>query len=77
VEDVSYYLGNSCDNMGDSLRTGCNNNKCPRLVALVTADAEEDDDSWSVRIEELGGQSTGLSYSGKDTGSTATRASGY
>lgn len=44
VAYVSYYLGSSCDNLGNSLRSGCNNNKYPGLVALVTAGAEEGDD---------------------------------
>jgi hypothetical protein len=53
VENVSYYLGNSCHNLGGSVRAGCNNNRCPGLLALVTADVEEDDDLWPGRIEEV------------------------
>jgi hypothetical protein len=42
VADVSYYAGNSCDNLIDSLGSGCSNNRSVGIVALVTADAEED-----------------------------------
>jgi len=44
VAHVSYYAGNSCDNLIDSLRSGRNNNRPLDMVALVTADAEEDDE---------------------------------
>lgn len=44
VEDVSYHPRNSCDNLGGSLRSGCNSNRSLDVVALVTADAEEDDE---------------------------------
>ena len=49
MADVSYYPGNSCDNLGDSVRGGHNDNRYPGLVALVTADAEEDGGLWLVR----------------------------
>jgi hypothetical protein len=44
VADVSYYPGNSCDNLVDSIRSGCNN--IPALVVrvLVSDDAERDED---------------------------------
>jgi len=49
VADVTYYPGNSGDNLGGSLRNGCNSNNFPGLVALVTTDAEEQGDLWPVR----------------------------
>jgi hypothetical protein len=60
VADVSCYSGNSCDNLGDSLRSGCDNNGYPGLAALVIAYVEEDDDSWLGRIEKLDSQSAGI-----------------
>ncbi len=53
VEDVSYHPRNSCDNLGGSLRSGCNSNNFPGLVALVTTDAEEQGDLWPVRTESV------------------------
>ena len=40
MADVSYYTGNSCDNLVGSLRSGCNSNRSVDVVALVTVDAE-------------------------------------
>jgi hypothetical protein len=43
VAHVSYYAGDSCHNLIDSLGSRCGNNRYVDLVALVTADTEEDD----------------------------------
>jgi hypothetical protein len=51
VADVSYYPGNSCGNLVDSIRSGCNN--FPTLVAFVSADAEGDDGLSLVRTQEV------------------------
>jgi hypothetical protein len=58
VTDVSHYPRNSWDNLVDSICSECNNIRT--LVVLVSADAEEDDDSWLRRIEKFGSQSTGI-----------------
>jgi hypothetical protein len=52
VADVSYYPGNSCDSLVDSLRSGCNN--IPALVVrlLVSGDAEGDDDLSLLRTQK-------------------------
>jgi len=52
VAYFSYYLGNSCDNLGDSLRHGCNNNRYLGLVALVTSHTEEYNDHGLARTDE-------------------------
>ncbi len=44
VEDVSYYHGNSCDNLIDSLRGGCEYNRYLDMAALVISCAKGDDD---------------------------------
>jgi hypothetical protein len=77
VADVSYCAGNSCDNLGDSLCSGCNNNGYLDVVALVTADVDQDANLCLERLEELGGWSAGLGYSGKGHGSTVGRGLGY
>ena len=58
MTDVSHYPRNSWDNLVDSICSECNN--IPTLVVLVSADAEEDDNSWLRRIEKLGSRSTGI-----------------
>jgi hypothetical protein len=49
VADVSYFRGNSCDNLADSIRSGCNS--IPALVVLVSTDAEGDGDLSRLRTQ--------------------------
>jgi hypothetical protein len=51
VADFSYHFGNSCNNLGDSIRSGCDN--IPTLVVLVSGDAEGDDDLSPLRTQKV------------------------
>ena len=51
MADVSYYSGNSCDNLVDSIRSGSNN--IPTLVVLVSGDAEGDKDLSLLRTQKV------------------------
>jgi hypothetical protein len=64
VADVSYYPGNSCDNLIDSLGSGCSNNRCVDMVALVAADAKNE--VWWIRRSHI-------EYQGKDAGLAVSR----
>jgi hypothetical protein len=70
VADVSYYAGNSCDNMGDSLCSGCNNNGYLDVVALVTADVDQDANLCLERLEGWVAGARRPGYSGMGAGST-------
>jgi hypothetical protein len=69
VADVSYYTGNNCDNLINSLGSGCSYNRYLDMVALVTADAEEDEDQCLARRNEVWWLwRSHIEYQGKDAG---------